>query len=96
MLRSIFDEPKGTRTADRRTICEVHRQLYDNCIVSLRGHPCQDTFSRLIEEAYVMGMKMDRKLKEYKFNMAEDCPLNPVEEVEKIRRERIRLTKESL
>jgi hypothetical protein len=43
-----------------------------------------------------MGMKMDRKLKEYKFNMAEDCPLNPVEEVEKIRRERIRLTKESL
>lgn len=52
------------RSSSFRTICEVHREIFDSCGVlpeSIRDH-LQD----LVIEAFIMGKKMDAKLREYK------------------------------
>jgi hypothetical protein len=46
------------RASSWRTICEVHRELYELC---------EDSKAReLILEAFIMGKKMDAKLRDYK------------------------------
>lgn len=46
------------RTSAWRTICEVHREIYD---------ASEDAKVRdLVLEAFVMGKKMEKKLREYK------------------------------
>ena len=54
-----------------RTICEVHRELYDIAHENLQGDILK-TFEEKIEEAYVMAKKMDGKLRQYKNNYDED------------------------
>jgi len=57
-------EPDVKRPArsDFRTICEVHRQLY---VAVIMRKPTKEIV-KLIEEAYGLGKKMDKKLREYK------------------------------
>jgi hypothetical protein len=54
-----------------RTICEVHREMYD--IVIEKGYkgnlmPSDEKLIQLLKESFVMAKKMNNKLRQYKFN----------------------------
>lgn len=51
-----------------RTICEVHRELYEKIIGSNLNKEEKNKMVNLLEEAYEMGKKMNNKLRQYKFN----------------------------
>lgn len=90
----IMDDIKGRRVLDRRTICEVHRELYDHVVVELQDRPeLRDKLEGLVEEAYVMGIKMSRKLREYNHNTYLEALPNDIEAVRQLRQRRIELTK---
>jgi hypothetical protein len=48
-----------------RTICEIHREMYDILFEDLTSDRREDVLERL-EEAYGMAKKMDAKLRQYK------------------------------
>jgi len=51
-----------------RTICEVHREIYD---ILLANHSRSKNFKVLeekLEESYCMAKRMDNKLRQYKHN----------------------------
>lgn len=52
-----------------RTICEVHREIYD---IIIKDKTISDELSNelieLLEDAYVMAKKMNAKLRQYKHN----------------------------
>jgi len=50
-----------------RTICEIHREMYDILFEDLTTDRREEVLSRL-EEAYGMAKKMDAKLRQYKNN----------------------------
>jgi len=52
------------RASSFRTICEVHREIYDLC----ESLPDKEKMAlrSLVIEAFVMGKRMDGKLREYK------------------------------
>lgn len=50
-----------------RTICEIHREMYDILFEDLTSDRREEVLSRL-EEAYGMAKKMDAKLRQYKNN----------------------------
>lgn len=52
------------RASPWRTICEVHREIYDACVAL--DEPLKSTIEELVIEAFIMGKKMDAKLREYK------------------------------
>ena len=54
--------------SDKRTICEVHRELYDIAVEHLKDSPHREVIMHKLEEAYLMGKKMNAKLRQYKFN----------------------------
>ena len=68
---AIFDSAYGQTPYGKRTICEVHCELYDLCVQAL--HPSNPEMLRrivtLLEEAYGMGKKMNGKLVEHKAGM---------------------------
>lgn len=49
------------RASSFRTICEVHREIFDLAA----GQP---DLQELVIEAFIMGKKMDSKLREYKLD----------------------------
>lgn len=53
-----------TRSSAFRTVCEVHREIYDEC--SSLDEPLQSKIKSLVLEAFIMVKKMDAKLREYK------------------------------
>lgn len=55
---------------NKRSICEVHRELYDLAHAHLTGATLQE-FTDKLEEAYMMGKKMQAKLRQYKGNYDE-------------------------
>jgi len=57
----VFDSKKIN---PRRTICEVHRELYRE----IESRNPNDPLLNKIEEAFKMGKKMNNKLRQYKFN----------------------------
>ena len=63
---------KDPKVSPSRTICEVHREMYD---VFLNDPNIDVDFSNkmidLIEEAYIMAKKMNAKLGQYKNNWDE-------------------------
>ena len=64
--------PKDCRgVSDKRTICEVHRELYDIAVTQLRDAPCFKDITDRLEEAYLMGKKMNAKLRQYKYDYDE-------------------------
>ncbi len=69
MFSKVMDEErKGVKAWFRRTICETHRQLYDIVVIEL-AETRPDVIRKLaplIEEAYLMGVSMNKKLVEAK------------------------------
>jgi hypothetical protein len=64
MLSEIFDETeKGTKINSLRTICEVHREIYDLVVKHLsdKQEALQEIVPRL-EEVFLMGMKMNLRM----------------------------------
>jgi hypothetical protein len=59
----------------RRTICEVHREMYD-LIRPLQEVIKIDGFIALLEEANTMAKKMSNKLYEYHYNVAIESEVN--------------------
>lgn len=57
------------RSSSRRTICEVHREIYDACADIV--DPARSAIRNLVLEAFVMAKKMDAKLCEYKADWSE-------------------------
>ena len=51
-----------------RTICEVHRELYDILFEDMKESDRYDDVLEMLEEAYGMAKKMDAKLRQYKNN----------------------------
>jgi len=64
---------KDNKVSSMRTICEVHREIYD---LLIEDKPAEkDVVNKVIElldEAYVMGKKMNYKLRQYKENYDDD------------------------
>lgn len=60
---------KNKRVANFRTICEVHREIYDilECDKNL-DLKVRNKVIDLLEEAYIMAKKMNGKLQQYKKN----------------------------
>lgn len=85
MASKVFDTRKGSHVWPQRTICEVHRQLYD-CLVLGR----MDLMLPLLEEAYILGIKMTKKLTEYKLGLPE-WKDNDSSEVVRLRQLRVQL-----
>lgn len=50
----------------RRTICEVHREIYDILYDRFRDSEHFGQIADLLQESYVMAKKMDAKLLQYK------------------------------
>jgi hypothetical protein len=47
-----------------RTICEVHREMFD--LSEKLSEPYRTRLQELVIDAFIMGKKMDGKLKDYK------------------------------
>lgn len=69
-----------TGVGHKRTICEVHRELYDLAHENLTGDVLRD-FTAKLEEAYTMGKKMQAKLRQYKGNYDENWWARQTEEI---------------
>jgi tRNA U54 and U55 pseudouridine synthase Pus10 len=52
------------RASSFRTICEVHREIFDGC--EELPEPIKTKLQDLVIEAFVMGKKIDAKLREYR------------------------------
>jgi hypothetical protein len=66
---AIRDEICGT-VAQRRTICEVLREIWD--IAQVLDETLRAELEVRVADAYTMAKKMDRKLREYKYGWDED------------------------
>ena len=66
ILSEVFDNPKGQRIQQCRTICEVHREIYDLSVVNFQDKPdiLQPIIDKL-EEVFLMGIKMNKKMVEH-------------------------------
>jgi len=55
-----------------RTICEVHREMYDIIFQELKEFPRQAELIEKLETAYLMAKKMDAKLRQYNAGYGRD------------------------
>lgn len=53
---------------DKRTICEVHREIYDIVMDSYEPSKTRDNIETKLEEAFTMAKKMNSKLRQYKYD----------------------------
>ena len=51
-----------------RTICEVHREIYDIVYDNMPDGPAKQDIENKLEEAFLMAKKMNDKLRQYKFD----------------------------
>ena len=64
-----MDNVKDKITNSSRTICEIHREIYDVLIEEKTIDPkIANKLIDLLEDAYKVGKKIDGKLRQYKFN----------------------------
>lgn len=94
MISKIFDSPKGQNTYSKRTICEVNREIYDLCVLGLhdKDNELLHKIVSLLEESYMMGVKMNVKLISHKDGNDEWSEDNVnKEQIAAVRQERIRL-----
>jgi len=93
MISEIFETEKGTQCCECRTICEVHREMYDICVLEFHDRPAQlRRVVKLLEESFVMGVKMNQRLVEQKIGMTFESNTN-FDKSMAAREDRIRLTK---
>ena len=64
--KTVFNELYKERFG--RTICEVHREMYDIMYNNLHLNPRYEELTTKLDEAYQMAKKMDAKLRQYKNN----------------------------
>lgn len=57
---------KDKKTYQLRTICEVHREIYDILLDKYESNNIRKEIEERLEESYQMAKKMDLKLKQYK------------------------------
>jgi len=65
----LFDSAKGSKPPHKnRTICELHRELYDLCVLHLHDKDPELMYKMIktLEDAFIMGVKMNRKLVRHK------------------------------
>lgn len=92
----IFDSCNGRAIYEKRTICELLKQIYDLVFLNLsKANPAvMEKLIPLFEEAYTAGIKMTKKLVEYKCSIP-DWENNMADgEVERLRKLRVHLAKE--
>ena len=63
---------KSDKSQKYRTICEVHRELYDLVYAHMPNGPVKKDIEDKLEEAFLMAKKMNDKLRQYKFNYDDD------------------------
>ena len=78
MKNNVFDTGKGRMTNRVRTICEVHREIYDEIFLALyEANPLLlERLTVLLNESFDMGVRMDRKLSKIR---GDKTPENPLE-----------------
>lgn len=59
---------KTDKTQKFRTICEVHRELYDLIYDNMPDGQVKQNIENKLEEAFLMAKKMNAKLRQYKHN----------------------------
>jgi len=94
MYSKIFNTRKGKRVWENETICELHRQIYDNLFVNLcvANPSLLDKITPILERAYICGIKMTQKLLDNKCALPEwEKHVSP-EEVKRLRQLRIELS----
>ena len=64
----IFEGKGAKMPHHNRTICELHRELYDLCVVGLYDKDIElmKKMIKVLEDAFIMGVKMNKKLCKYK------------------------------
>jgi hypothetical protein len=67
---SVFDSQKGRHVWFEPTICEKHRQIYDYLVVH-GDVELLEKITPLLEGAYIDGVKMTKKLVDYKLSLPE-------------------------
>ena len=77
MQSKVFDNTKGRRVWPKRTICEVHRELYDLLVLNR-----PDEMLPKLEEAYMMGIELVQILIAHKCSLPEWKDSNSVEAIE--------------
>jgi hypothetical protein len=88
----IFDGQAGLLLRQRRTICEVHREIYDALVLEE-----VDKAVELLEEAFFMGRRMAKRMIEQKiYDLDHIVPEGGADFItRRLRRlERVRLQKE--
>lgn len=87
-ISEIFDTTKGEMVYSKRTICEIHRDIYDELIISLYKKDIE-LFKKIIpllEEAFIMGTRMNHRLIKCGCGNDDWCDYN--ENIEDIKRKR--------
>jgi hypothetical protein len=59
---------KSDKTQKFRTICEVHREIYDLVNKHFPDNVVKNDVESKLEEAFLMAKKMNAKLRQYKHN----------------------------
>ncbi len=78
---------KSWRVNSKRSICEVHRQIYDKLVVGFSDKPEElEEIVVLLEEAFSLGVKLVDKLVEYKCSLPQWEKNEDRAEVERLRR----------
>lgn len=78
---------KDIRVCGKRTICEVHRQLYDLLVIGLSGkdEKLLENATELLSEVFDMGIEMTKKLVEYKLSLPKWDKVKDRKEVSRLR-----------
>jgi len=77
---------KDKRVSPLRNICEVHRDLYRRIIKNIKDPKVKKEMIDVLEEAYLMGKKMNTKLHQYKHGYNKDWYEKNID-YEKLRKE---------
>jgi len=97
MFSKLMDKTrKGRGACPKRTICEVHRDIYDILVIEL-ATTRPEVIAKivpLLEEAFIMGVKLNKALVEHKL-ASQDDTAGPTDmaNVKTIRSQRLRLIK---
>jgi len=73
MRSEVFESRKGRHIWPQRTICEVHRELYDRLRLGVdkRDWALIEHMLPQLEEAYLLGIKMTKAMVEKKLSLPE-------------------------
>jgi len=93
----MFNNSKGRFTENFRTICEVHRDIYDLLYVGVEKKDWSkiEEILPFLEEAYKGGVKITGKLAEYKYAWSCWDKNVPDDEKKRLRDLRIHLEEEA-